>query len=67
MKVDQNVIEDVVRQVLDRLGTGGIAGPVSGNGRARRHGLFTDVNEAVAAAREAFDQLSGVTLEGRKR
>ncbi|HLA83598.1 MAG TPA: aldehyde dehydrogenase family protein [Thermoguttaceae bacterium] len=67
MKVDQTLVEDVVRQVLHRLSTTGVNGPVSGNGRSHRFGLFTDADEAVRAAREAFEQLSGVTLEGRKR
>ncbi|MBN1591467.1 MAG: aldehyde dehydrogenase EutE [Pirellulales bacterium] len=67
MQVDQTLIENVVRQVLDRLDTTGASSPVSGNGRPRRYGLFTDANEAVAAARDAFEQLSRITLEGRKR
>lgn len=67
MNVDQALIQDVVRQVLNRLGTDGVSGPVSGNGRQHHFGLFTDAAAAVVAAREAFDQLSGITLEGRKR
>jgi len=67
MQVDQNLVQDVVRRVLARLGEAGVSGPVSGNGQQGHHGLFTDAAEAVAAAREAFDQLSGITLEGRKR
>ena len=40
---------------------------VPGNQFAGRHGLFDDVDEAVAAAREAFEQLSERTMEDRKR
>ena len=38
-----------------------------GGGYQGRFGLFTDVNEAVAAAREAFERLSRRTLEDRRR
>ena len=34
---------------------------------AGRHGIFTSVDEAVKAAREAFEQLSERTIEDRKR
>ena len=67
MQVDQGTIEKVVREVLNRMGSGGVPGPVSGNGYRGRNGIFSDVNEAVAAAREAFEELSRITLEGRKR
>ncbi len=67
MQVDQNTIQTIVQQVLDRLGTPGLAGPASGNGRQGRYGLFTDAAEAVAAACEAFDRLLGLTLARRKQ
>lgn len=67
MQIDQTLVQDVVRQVLQRLGTTGVSGPTSGNGRAHRYGLFTDAAEAVVAARDAFEQLSGMTLDARKR
>ena len=38
-----------------------------GGGYQGRFGLFTDVNEAVAAAREAFERLSRRTIEDRTR
>ncbi len=37
-----------------------------GGGKGRL-GLFTDVNQAVTAARDAFEQLSRRTLEDRNR
>ena len=53
--------------MLNRLGNGcATAGPVGGS-YAGRFGLFTDVDEAVAAARDAFEQLSRRTIEDRKR
>jgi len=41
--------------------------PVSGPRFTGRHGVFTCVNEAVAAARQAFEQLSERGLEDRRR
>ena len=67
MQIDETLIRSVVEQVLHRLGTNGsLLGPVGG-GYQGRFGMFTDVNEAVTAARDAFEQLSRCTLEDRKR
>ncbi len=63
MHVDETLIRSVVEQVLTRLGGNGAA---SGSHQGR-FGLFTDVGQAVAAAREAFERLSRRTLEDRKR
>ncbi|MGE0759955.1 MAG: aldehyde dehydrogenase family protein, partial [Pirellulaceae bacterium] len=46
------------------MGRGGLPAPRK---RAGRHGVFTCVDEAVAAARDAFEQLSERTLEDRRR
>ncbi len=64
MNVDESLVRNVVGQVLSRLGGNGA--PASG-GYQGRFGLFTDVDQAVAAAREAFDRLSRHTLEDRKK
>ena len=65
MQVDEQVIRNVVRQVLAEVGR---MPPVhASNGHARRYGIFMDVNEAVAAARQAFEELSRRTIEDRKR
>lgn len=67
MKVDETLIRSVVEQVLNRLGPGnGNGAPVGGSSQGR-FGLFTDANEAVAAARDAFEQLSRRSLADRKR
>jgi aldehyde dehydrogenase len=66
MQATEDLIRNVVQQVLSQLGPA--AAPVSGRSKFRgRHGVFTCVNEALAAASEAFDELSGRTLEDRKR
>ena len=65
MQATEELIRSVVQQVLTRMGT---AAPTSnGRGYAGRHGVFTCVDEAVAAATEAFEQLSERTVADRKR
>lgn len=64
MQINEALIRDVVVQVLAEVHrTAAVAAP----GHRGRHGVFHDANEAVAAAREAFDQLSERSLEDRKR
>jgi aldehyde dehydrogenase len=68
MQVDETLIRSVVQQVLSRLSANGTAAPpVAVRTHVGRHGLFTDVNDAVAAAREAFERLSERTIEDRRR
>ncbi len=71
MQTTEALIRNVVQEVLAQMNQGGVA---SGNGRATsarsfrgRHGIFQCVDQAVAAAREAFEQLSERTIEDRKR
>src|SRR5215470_321972 len=66
MQATEAVIRSVVEEVLARIGT--TAPPTrSGRGQAGRHGIFTDVDQAVAAATEAFHRLSERTIEDRRR
>lgn len=69
MQVDETLVRSVVQQVLARLnnGNGHMAGPVAGRALEGRFGLFTDPNEAVLAAREAYERLSQRTMADRKR
>lgn len=64
MQINESMIRDVVAQVLAEVGKAPI---VSGKSYAGRFGIFTDVDEAVAAAREAFEQLSQRGMADRKR
>jgi len=66
MQVNETLVRNVVQEVLKRLGGDGaaVAGPPKAQGR---FGLFTCPDEAVAAARDAFEQLSRRTLEDRRR
>ena len=65
MQATEAVIRSVVQEVLARIGT--VPPAVSGRGFTGRHGVFTCVDEAVAAATEAFERLSERTIEDRKR
>ncbi|MFZ5831504.1 MAG: aldehyde dehydrogenase family protein [Planctomycetota bacterium] len=65
MHVDEKLVRTVVEQVLTRLGNG--APYTATRSFQGRFGLFTDVGEAVAAAREAFERLSRMTLADRSR
>ena len=54
MQISENVIRDVVSQVLAEVGRAPV---LSGGNFAGRHGVFHDAEEAVLAARQAFEQL----------
>ncbi len=63
--IDETLIRSVVEQVLARMG--GTVPPSSNGGSQGRFGLFSDVPSAVAAAREAFERLSRMTIADRQR
>lgn len=69
MNIDEKLVRSVVEQVISRLGTGEAvkATAAVGGGFQGRNGLFTDVNEAVAAAREAFERLSRMSIADRTK
>ncbi len=66
MQINEALIRDVVAQVLAEVGNGKTP-QVASSSFSGRHGIFQDANEAVLAAREAFEQLSERTVEDRKR
>jgi acyl-CoA reductase-like NAD-dependent aldehyde dehydrogenase len=65
MQINEALIRSVVAQVLSEVSRP----PAVGGSKsfAGRHGIFTCVDEAAAAARAAFEQLSERGLEDRKR
>ncbi len=67
MQVNETLIRNVVHEVLSRLGNGAAVPPTPIRGYQGRFGMFTCVDEAVAASREAFEQLSRRTIEDRRR
>jgi aldehyde dehydrogenase len=68
MNISEDLIRNVVEQVLAEVGPAPAIAPATAqSGYCGRHGVFTDVDEAVAAATEAFEALSERTIEDRKR
>src|SRR5688572_33125395 len=68
MQLNESLIRSVVAQVLAEVSRGGTNGaPVAAKSFAGRHGIFTCPDEAVAAARDAFERLSERSIEDRKR
>jgi len=72
MQISETVVRNVVQEVLRRLGADGSPAAPLAKGTTKashvgRFGLFTDADEAVAAARDAFEQLSRRTIEDRRR
>jgi aldehyde dehydrogenase len=67
MQVDESLVRNVVQQVLARLGKDATVPPSSNGSYQGRFGQFTCVDEAVAAAREAFERLSRASIAERKR
>ncbi len=71
MQATEELIRSVVQEVLSQMNGASSVVPsaVASAGRsyAGRYGIFTCVDEAVAAATEAFEQLSERTIEERKR
>jgi aldehyde dehydrogenase len=68
MQIDETLVRRVVEQVLTRLGSNGHGAVMPAGGSYQgRYGLFTDANQAVAAAREAYERLCRSTIEDRTR
>ena len=71
MQLDESIIRNVVASVLAEVGPmpGGSSTPLNKNVApgAGRNGIFTDVNEAVAAAKHAHQELRRRSMEERKQ
>ena len=68
MQLNETLIRSVVAQVLAEVSRGGSNGaPVAPKSYSGRFGIFTCPDEAVAAAREAFERLQERSIEDRKR
>jgi aldehyde dehydrogenase len=64
MPYNEDLIRSVVAQVLAEVGRAPV---VASRGHAGRHGVFNSADEAVPAARAAYEQLCERTREDRKR
>ncbi|MBA4029835.1 MAG: aldehyde dehydrogenase EutE, partial [Planctomyces sp.] len=65
MQATEQAIRQVVQEVLAQLNKGG-------NGKPAAHrdgdwGVFKDVDQAVAAANEAFEKLSDAGMDARRK
>lgn len=67
MQATETLIRTVVEEVLAQMRSLPSAPPACGAGYQGRFGVFTCVDQAVAAATEAFERLSERSLEDRKR
>jgi aldehyde dehydrogenase len=67
MQVNETFVRNVVEEVLQRLGGNGSPSAASPKTKTGRFGLFTCPDEAVAAAKDAYEQLSRRTIEDRRR
>jgi aldehyde dehydrogenase len=65
MQISEDLIRSVVSQVIREV-RGGIV-PANGSAGAGRLGQFDDADQAVAAARRAFEQLRERSMDDRKR
>ena len=64
MHISETLVRDVVAQVLKEVGRAPV---VNGRSHSGRYGIFSCADEAVVAARAAFEQLSERTIADRKR
>lgn len=64
MQINEDIIKSVVAQVLAEVTRNGNVAP---KGYSGRHGIFHNVDDAVKAARAAFEQLQERGLAERKR
>jgi aldehyde dehydrogenase len=64
MQIDEQLIRNVVAQVLAEVGA---APPIANGNKANQFGVFNHVDDAVAAASEAFVRISQEGLSVRKR
>ncbi len=65
MKISENTINKIVAEVLQQMG-GTANPPAVSRSYVGRFGQFTDLNEAVCAARDAFEQLEKKTIAERR-
>ena len=66
MNVSEQVVSDIVRKVLERLGRGPTAAGAASRATVGS-GIFPDLNSAVDAARVAHETLAGEMLELRDK
>ena len=66
-QIDESVVRSIVQQVLAQMNNAVPPAATPSGSYQGRYGQFTSANEAVAAAREAFERLSAMTIDDRRR
>ncbi len=66
MQISEDLIRSVVSQVIREV-RGGMTSGSTSSGQSGRYGIFDDADQAVAAARHAFEQLRERSMEDRKK
>ena len=60
MSLNENMVSDIVKEVMARLS-------LSDAGDAPMRGIFTDMNEAIAAAKKAQQVVKKMTMDQREK
>jgi aldehyde dehydrogenase len=69
MQATEQAVRQIVQEVLSQLSTNGSTGAAATrrNGVSGNWGVFNDVDQAVAAAQQGFEQLSTASMEDRAK
>ena len=60
MPVSESMVQDIVKEVVARM-------QLSGNAGTAQHGVFTDMNQAIEAAKEAEAKVRCITMDQREQ
>ena len=60
MPVNESMVQDIVKEVVARM-------QLSGNAGTAQHGVFTDMNQAIEAAKEAEAKVRCMTMDQREQ
>lgn len=60
MPVSESMVQDIVKEVVARM-------QLSGNAGAAQHGVFTDMSQAIEAAKEAETKVRHMTMDQREQ
>ena len=60
MPVSESMVQDIVKEVVARMQLSGSAGTA-------QHGVFTDMNQAIEAAKEAEAKVRCMTMDQREQ
>ena len=60
MPVNETMVQDIVKEVVARM-------QLSGTAQSTYHGVFADMNDAIAAAKEAQKKVRVMTMDQREQ